>query len=184
MKKQKSMVLTLYGHKEQVDEVLVNLFDDDDTRNYHQQTPTGSAVNYCDFINSLTLADDKWVFAHAVTEGERTVLKAIAPQSFGFLLTALDDRAVQKVSREVDERDLAAALTGAEEAVREKVFRNMSKNQTDMLKDAMNIRKVSPYQVGIAQRRILGVIRHLIECGEIACPNMGDECHEQKASME
>ena len=46
----------------------------------------------------------------------------------------LDDRAVQKILREIDTTDLAKALKNSDEETRNKIFRNMSKNAADMLK--------------------------------------------------
>jgi flagellar motor switch protein FliG len=175
MKNRKTIVLTLYGCKDRIEEVLVNLFEDNDSGNslYHRDIPA-NAHNYCDFVNSLKLKDDKWVFARIVKEDERIFLEAAAPQTFEFLIPALDDLAVEKVIRKTDERVLAAALTETPNAVREKMFRNMSKNQADTIRDAIEAGTVSPYQIDAAQRKILDLIRRMIDSGAISCAAEGE----------
>ena len=58
---------------------------------------------------------------------EPELAATIKQQMFVFeSLTMLDDRSIQMVLREVDNRDLSIALRGATEALRERVFKNMS----------------------------------------------------------
>ncbi|HQQ17047.1 MAG TPA: flagellar motor switch protein FliG, partial [Fervidobacterium sp.] len=47
----------------------------------------------------------------------------------------LDDRSVQLVLREINTQDLAVALKGASEDLKEKIFNNMSKRAQQLLKD-------------------------------------------------
>ena len=50
-------------------------------------------------------------------------------------LTDVDDRGIQALLREVSSESLIIALKGAEEAVKEKIFKNMSKRAAEMLRD-------------------------------------------------
>ncbi|MER3412416.1 MAG: hypothetical protein C4305_09075, partial [Thermoleophilia bacterium] len=54
-------------------------------------------------------------------------------------LVLLDDRAIQRLLREVKMRDLALALKGASEGVRAKIFRNMSSRGAQALREEMEI---------------------------------------------
>src|SRR5439155_4578105 len=47
----------------------------------------------------------------------------------------LDDRSIQMVLKEVDQKDLAIALRGVSDEVRERIFGNMSERGAEMLKD-------------------------------------------------
>jgi flagellar motor switch protein FliG len=47
----------------------------------------------------------------------------------------LEDRAIQRILREVDTKDLAMSLKGTKEDVKEKVFKNMSERAQEMLRD-------------------------------------------------
>jgi flagellar motor switch protein FliG len=53
----------------------------------------------------------------------------------GFI--TIDDRSMQRVLREIDADDLALALKGASDAVKNKFFQNMSKKAAAMLKEDM-----------------------------------------------
>ena len=54
-------------------------------------------------------------------------------------LVKLEERAVQQVLREVDQKDLVLALRGAPEDVKEVVLSNMSERGAAMLKEEMEI---------------------------------------------
>lgn len=80
----------------------------------------------------------------------------------------LDDKAVQRVLREVETKDLALALKGAIQEVKEKVFKNMSERASAMLKDDMEyMGPVRTKEVQESQTKIVAVIRALEATGEI-----------------
>ncbi len=88
----------------------------------------------------------------------------------------LDDRSIQLVLREVDTRDLALALKGASEEVKEKIFKNMSKRAAQLLKDELEFMgPVRVKDVEEAQQKIINVIRRLEEAGEIVIARGGGE---------
>lgn len=80
----------------------------------------------------------------------------------------MDDRSIQKLLREVDSQLLARSLKGADEAVQEKVWRNMSKRAAAMLKEDMEF--MGPLREkdrDEAQTEILCKIKRLDQKGEI-----------------
>ncbi len=88
----------------------------------------------------------------------------------------LDDRSIQLVLREVDTRDLAVALKGASEEVKEKIFKNMSKRAAQLLKDELEFMgPVRVKDVEDAQQKIINIIRRLEEAGEIVIARGGGE---------
>ncbi len=88
----------------------------------------------------------------------------------------LDDRSIQLVLREVDTRDLAVALKGASDEVKEKIFKNMSKRAAQILKDELEFMgPVRVKDVEEAQQKIINVIRRLEEAGEIVIARGGGE---------
>ncbi len=88
----------------------------------------------------------------------------------------LDDRSLQRVLREVDTRDLALALRGAPEALREKVFRNLSSRAAEMLREEISMMgPVRLRQVEEAQQRIVAIIRRLDEAEEIVISRGGED---------
>ena len=83
-------------------------------------------------------------------------------------LVILDDRAIQKVLREVDSQELAKALKNVDREVQDKIFRNMSKRAADMLKEDMEFMgPVRLCDVEDSQIKIVKIIRKLEADGEI-----------------
>lgn len=86
----------------------------------------------------------------------------------------LDDRSIQRVLREVDSKTVALALKGADEKIKEKIFKNMSERAAAMIQeeiDYMGPKRVS--EVEAAQQSIIDAIRNLEESGEIIVPGRG-----------
>ena len=88
----------------------------------------------------------------------------------------LDDRSVQLVLREVNTQDLAVALKGASEELKQKIFNNMSKRAQQLLKDEIEFMgPVRVKDVEEAQQKIINIIRRLEEAGEIVIARGGGE---------
>lgn len=91
-------------------------------------------------------------------------------------IIGLDARSVQQILREVDMKDLALALKGASEEVKQKIFSNMSERASTILKEDMDFMgPVRLRNVEDAQQRIVNVIRRLEEAGEIVVARGGQE---------
>jgi len=89
-------------------------------------------------------------------------------------IVLLDDRGVQLVLREVESKDLALALKGANEEVSNKILNNMSSRAAGMLKeDIQFMGPVRLREVEEAQQRIVKVIRKLEEAGAIVIARGG-----------
>jgi flagellar motor switch protein FliG len=87
----------------------------------------------------------------------------------------LDDRAIQRILREVETKDLAMALKGSNDDVRKKVFKNMSERAATMLKDDMDyMGPARARDVQEKQSNIVNIIRALESAGEIVI-NRGSE---------
>ena len=80
----------------------------------------------------------------------------------------LDDRAVQRLLREVDTKQLATALKGTKDEIKEKIFKNMSERARQMLTDDMEyLGPVRAKEVQEAQTAVVNAIRNLEATGEI-----------------
>lgn len=93
-------------------------------------------------------------------------------------IVLLDDRAVQRVLREVDMNDdLPLALKVASDEVKQKIMNNISKRAAEMLQENMDyLGPVRLRDVEEAQQRIVAIIRRLEEEGEIiVVRGQGDE---------
>ncbi|MCX7568514.1 flagellar motor switch protein FliG [Tumebacillus sp. DT12] len=88
----------------------------------------------------------------------------------------LDNRAIQRVIRDVETSDLALSLKVSSEEVQEVIFRNMSKRMAETFKQDMEFMgPVRLRDVEEAQQRIVGIIRRLEESGEIVIARGGGD---------
>src|ERR1700742_2994356 len=86
----------------------------------------------------------------------------------------LDDRSIQMVLKEVDQKDLAIALRGVSEDVRGRIFGNMSERGAELLKEEIDFQPPQRKRVvEEAQGRIVGVVRRLEEAGAIVISRGG-----------
>lgn len=88
----------------------------------------------------------------------------------------LDDRAIQRVLRDVDNNDLGVALKAANEDVQNVIFKNMSKRLATMIKEDMEFMgPVRMKEVEEAQQKIVGIIRKLEDSAEIVISRGGGD---------
>jgi flagellar motor switch protein FliG len=91
-------------------------------------------------------------------------------------LNDVDDRGIQTLLREVASDQLLLALRGADDGLKEKIFKNMSKRAAEMLRD--DLEAAAPARlsdVEAAQREILTVARRLSDAGEISLGGGGGD---------
>lgn len=83
-------------------------------------------------------------------------------------LVKLDDRSVQLVLREADQKDLALALRGVSDEVKERILANMSERGAQMLVEEMEFQPPQRKRViEEAQGRIVAIVRRLEEAGAL-----------------
>ena len=91
-------------------------------------------------------------------------------------IVMLDDRAIQKVLRDVDQQELAKALKSVDTEVQDKIFRNMSKRAASMLKEDMEFMgPVRLKDVEESQQKIVSIIRRLEDNGDIVIARSGED---------
>ena len=161
----RDIVITAYGHDKVIDKITVSTFDR--PIDFNEYSDNSDAKTYCDAINGMELKENSWAYAQIVTENKQYSLDAFSRMDFDIILK-LDDRGIQKLLRELDAQELTMALKGANEPIRERVFRNMSERAVKMLKEDMEyLGNVRISDVKEKQRSIVLIIRHLEDVGEI-----------------
>ncbi len=91
-------------------------------------------------------------------------------------LIEVDDRGIQSLLKEVSSDDLVLALKGADEAIKEKIFKNMSKRAADILRDDLESKgPVRLADVEVAQKSIVAVARRMADAGEIMLASGGED---------
>jgi flagellar motor switch protein FliG len=91
-------------------------------------------------------------------------------------LLDVDDRGIQAILREVQQDVLMKAMKGADDGMKEKILKNMSKRAADMLADDLEaMAPVRISEVEAAQKEILSTARRLADSGEIMLGSGGGE---------
>jgi flagellar motor switch protein FliG len=136
----------------------------------------GGARTVADIVNAMDRDTSDTVMAALENENAELHQK-IREMLFVFDdLADVDDRGMQTILREVSSENLAVALRGAEPAVSEKIFRNMSKRAAEILKEDMEARgPVKLTEVEAAQREIIAVAQKLAEEGTIILGKSSNE---------
>jgi flagellar motor switch protein FliG len=113
----------------------------------------------------------------AIREHDPDLAQKILDQMFTFEnLMDLDDRAIQLLLREVQSESLIIALKGADQALREKIFKNMSSRAAEMLREDLEAKgPVRLSEVEAEQREILKIVRRLADEGQIQLGGGGDD---------
>ena len=127
-------------------------------------------------LNRVDRASEKLIFEHLERE-DPALAEEIRKRLFVFEdIILLDDNAIQRVIREIDNRELAMALKGAGGEVNQRVMKNMSKRAAEMLKEDLDfLGPIRLRDVEEAQARIVAVIRKLDEAGEIVIARGGED---------
>lgn len=113
----------------------------------------------------------------AIREQDEEMSQQIQDLMFVFdNLTEVDDRAIQAILREVQQDALLKAIKGADEELKNKITKNMSKRAAEMLLDDLEaLGPVRISEVETAQKEILSVARRLADAGEIMLGGGGGE---------
>lgn len=91
-------------------------------------------------------------------------------------IAMLDDRAIQQVLKEVDQKALTVALKASGDEVKSKLLNNLSSRASDNIREEMEIMgPVRVKQIEEEQQKIVAVIRRLEESGEIIINRGGGE---------
>ncbi len=91
-------------------------------------------------------------------------------------IAGLDDRSIQLVLRQVDSKELAVALKGVRQEVRQAITRNMSERAgANLLEEIALLGPVRPKTVEEAQGAIVRVVRALEESGQLVLVRSADE---------
>lgn len=91
-------------------------------------------------------------------------------------LIQLDDRSIQTLLREISTDTLLLALRGTDEALKQKIFSNMSRRAAEMLRDDLEAAPPAKLsEVEAAQKEILQIAKRLADAGEIILAGGGDE---------
>ncbi len=135
----------------------------------------GGAKAAANIINLLEPSQEGMIMEQ-IAKADQVLSARIQDLVFVFdNLLEIDDRSMQELMRQVPSDRLLLALKGADEPLKEKIFKNMSQRASEMLKDDLEAKgPVRISEVEGAQKEILQIARKLSESGAIALAGKGE----------
>jgi len=139
-------------------------------------TVAGGVESIVEILNLVDRTSEKQI-VEALEDEDPELAEEIKKRMFVFEdVIMLDDMAIQKLMREVDSQELALALKSVDTEVQDKIFKNMSQRAATMLKEDMEyMGPVRLKQVEEVQQKIVSIIRHLEDIGEIVIVRPGED---------
>ena len=141
-----------------------------------KQSAKGGAGAVAEILNFMGTANETAIL-DSIREYDPDLAQKILDEMFVFEnLLDLDDRAIQLLLREIQSESLILAMKGATEALREKIFKNMSQRASEMLREDLDSRgPVRLSEVEAEQKEILKIVRRLADEGQIVLGGAGGE---------
>ncbi len=139
-------------------------------------TSMGGVKVVADIMNFFDTGIEASVM-EAIKEVDEDLGNEIQDKMFVFAnLVDVDDRGIQTIMREISTDALVVALKGADTALQEKIFKNMSKRAAELLRDDLEASPpVRVSDVENAQKEILTIARRLADEGEIVLGGGGED---------
>ena len=174
-------VVERIAHLDSVSPAVVDLVEDVLEKRFASvvsvdMTEVGGVSYVADIMNHTDRTTEKYIFDEL---GRRNPQLSDDIRKLMFVfedITDMDNISIQRFLRDVDTQDLAIALKGSNDAVKEVILNNMSKrSQETILTDIQYLHNVRLKDVEEAQQKIVDVIRHLEETGEIIIARGGED---------
>ena len=136
----------------------------------------GGIKTMADILNQCNKNNEQ-IILEKILEQDNTLAESIKQSMFTFEdLVKVDDRGTQAILKEISTEDLALALKTTSEALREKIFKNMSQRAAQILKEEMQTKgPVRVSDVEKAQQTILNITKKLETEGKIILAGRGGE---------
>lgn len=157
----------------ELDEIMEKQFSSNSSV---KSSTMGGTKKAADILNFLDRSMESEIM-DAVKEVDGELGTVIEEHMFVFEnLGDVDDRSIQTLLREVSSDSLLLAMKGADENLKEKFFKNMSKRAAEMLRDDLEAKgPVKLSEVEGAQKEILAIARRLAESGDVVLGGGGGD---------
>ncbi len=158
---------------EELDEVMQQRFSQSSG---FKVTAMGGVRNAAEILNMVEKEIELQILEN-LNQDNSVLSQEIQENMFIFdNLLGVDDRGIQALVREVTTDILVIALKGADQALQDKIFKNMSKRAGEMLKSDLEAKgPVRIAEVEAAQKEIVTVARRLADEGTIMLGTGGDD---------
>ena len=128
----------------------------------------GGVRSAADILNMIGQSAERSILAK-INEQAPELATAIKNLMFVFEdIINLDDRSIQRVLKEVDNKDLALALKHVSPEVKKRVMSNLSQRASQMIQEEIDyMGPVRLKDVELAQQKVVDTIRSLEEAGQV-----------------
>ena len=139
-------------------------------------TEVGGINTVADILNKVDRATEKYIFDE-LTVRDPALVDEIKKKMFVFEdILSLDSMSIQRFIRECDTKDLAVAIKGSNEDVAAALYANMPQRMQETIQQEIEyLHNIRMRDVEEAQQRIVGIIRHLEEEGELVIGKGGED---------
>jgi flagellar motor switch protein FliG len=141
----------------------------------------GGVPSLVDILNYSDRATERVILEH-LDSADTALAEEVRKLIFVFEdLLILEPKAIQKVLKDVDQKDLALAMKGTSEDLRQMIFDNLSDRATEMLREEIEfLGEQRRRNIEEAQGKIVAIVRALEQDGsiEIIRPGTGDDDDE------
>jgi flagellar motor switch protein FliG len=129
---------------------------------------SGGVKSLAEILNQVDRSTERNVL-ESISNADGELGEEVRRRLFVFEdIAKLDDRGIQLILREADQKDLALALRGVAEEVKGRILANMSERGAQMLKEEMEFQPPQRRRVvEEAQGRIVAIVRKLEESDEL-----------------
>jgi len=157
----------------EIEQVLEKNISSSLTEDY---TQTGGVQSVVDVLNEVDRSTERTILDSLEIQ-QPELAEEIKKRMFIFDdIVILDNRAIQRIIREVEDEDLKLSLRVASDEVKDVIFKNMSTRMAETFKEEMEyMGPVRLRDVEEAQTRIVSTIRRLDEIGEIVIARGGGD---------
>lgn len=141
-----------------------------------EMSNTGGVDAVAQILNNSSRSAERSIL-DSLRERDSDLANTIKGLMFGFEdLSQLNDRDLQRILVEVEQRDLALALKAASEQMKDKILQNLSERAAQMLEEEIELMgPVRVSDVDDAQRKIIEVAQELEEQDEIVLSRTSED---------
>ncbi|WP_018949570.1 MULTISPECIES: flagellar motor switch protein FliG [unclassified Thioalkalivibrio] len=170
-------IATMDGVQPQALQELDEILDRQLSGNAASKTSMLGGVRSAANIMNLMEGSREAEIMDTIKESDSDLGSRIEEEMFVFEnLVEIEDRGIQTLMREIQTESLVLAMKGADDDMKDKIFRNMSKRAAEMLREDLEAKgPVRVSEVEAAQKEILSVARRLAENGDIVLGGGGSE---------
>lgn len=138
---------------------------------------TVGGINFvADVLNKVDRGTEKYIFDE-LSSRDPALVDEIKKKMFVFEdILGLDSMSIQRFIRDVETKDLAVAIKGSNAEVAATLYANMPQRMQESIQQEIEyLHNVRMRDVDEAQQRIVGIIRHLEEEGELVIGKGGED---------